>query len=1031
MLRAHIVITGAFLVLTTLFCSGQTPPDWRTFRRAEGLAEDQVAAISVSAQGQTTAFHSSGRLSRYDGSTVTTLEGPPLPHGKVLESPSGQLWSVTTNGLYEYRDDQWLLHDLSELRIKPSQLFSLDTPVLPIRQGLVLVLLPHKLLLFICGPAERPHVEPLLDSARANVGPFTGQLESRETGLWVLGERGLMNFSGPLGTLKRNASWREYVATNLSTLGSFRKPHLLSSSSITLTATSADDKTAVVRFDGQKWAALRVTDEPLTDSWEDDAGALWAVARHRLLRWDAANSRFAVCDYSPAQQSVDIATEPGGVFWVATPMGLHRHATPLWSHSSFVQTESPIQSMVTDDAGKVWFTDGRSLHLLTENSEEVIRLPSPAGRENPATRIFSLRTNTFVVAAGQDLFTFDASTRTLSEPAKVETPSALLGLVDGKLLFRKNSTNESTTAADYALYDGHKYSPFQPSLPNQELGSLAGCSLTARNGDLWLGAQRGTILVRQEKAKAFPSEEKSAPAQPVAFAELTDETIWAATSERVWRFDGEHWLEARRGFDGITALHGAKDGSLWVGTRAGLFRYIHGAWLQNGVRDGLPSEAVTCLCEDASDRLWAGTAAGLAQFHPAADLDAPQSFIRPEFAESTLREGSLARFGITGVDQWNMTASSQLLFSCRLDSSEWSPYQSLSDRTFPSLPPGKHVLQVRSIDRNGNVGASPATFEFSVVIPWYREPRVLAVVAPASAIVLFFAWLALNRHVQLRRSYAEIEMRIAERTLELERANRELLHSQKMTALGTLAAGIAHDFNNILSIIEGSTQLIEENLHDARKVHTRLSRIKAVVAQGSGIVKAMLGFSRESSPSAPADINSIVEDTLKLLGDRFLREVRITFTPAEHVPLVAGSRDFIQQILLNLIFNAAEAKSSDKAIMLTTFECPAAPLSPFIAPKVADGYVCVSVQDFGSGIAPEVLPRIFEPFFTTKALSTRRGTGLGLSMVYELAKKLGAGISVETAIGKGTTFSLLLPIHPAPPNDSKPMQPILETTAQI
>src|SRR6478672_6224189 len=104
MLRAHIVITGSLLVLPSLFCSGQSSPDWRTFRRAEGFAEDTAAAVSASSQGQLTVVHPSGRLSRYNGYSVNTLEGPPLPHGKVLESPSGQLWSVTTNGLYEFRD---------------------------------------------------------------------------------------------------------------------------------------------------------------------------------------------------------------------------------------------------------------------------------------------------------------------------------------------------------------------------------------------------------------------------------------------------------------------------------------------------------------------------------------------------------------------------------------------------------------------------------------------------------------------------------------------------------------------------------------------------------------------------------------------------------------------------------------------------------------------------------------------------------------------------------------------------------------
>ncbi len=84
----------------------------------------------------------------------------------------------------------------------------------------------------------------------------------------------------------------------------------------------------------------------------------------------------------------------------------------------------------------------------------------------------------------------------------------------------------------------------------------------------------------------------------------------------------------------------------------------------------------------------------------------------------------------------------------------------------------------------------------------------------------------------------------------------------------------------------------------------------------------------------------------------------------------------------------------------------------YLTPVTAPSYVLVFIRDTGSGILPEVKPRIFEPFFTTKALSTKRGTGLGLSMVYELAKKMEAGLAVESVVGQGSTFTLILPVRP-------------------
>jgi signal transduction histidine kinase len=191
-----------------------------------------------------------------------------------------------------------------------------------------------------------------------------------------------------------------------------------------------------------------------------------------------------------------------------------------------------------------------------------------------------------------------------------------------------------------------------------------------------------------------------------------------------------------------------------------------------------------------------------------------------------------------------------------------------------------------------------------------------------------------------------------------------------------------------------------------------VDRIKTVVEQGSGIVKAMLGFSQDSDGQpAECDPNEVVENTITLLGDRFLREVEVGFERGEKLPHVRASKDFVQQVLLNFIFNAAEAMTARKQVILAARRVAQMPDGIVLMPASAAEYVGISVRDFGSGISPENLPRIFEPFFTTKALSTRRGTGLGLSMVYELAKKMEAGLAVESVAGQGSTFTLILPVR--------------------
>jgi len=178
----------------------------------------------------------------------------------------------------------------------------------------------------------------------------------------------------------------------------------------------------------------------------------------------------------------------------------------------------------------------------------------------------------------------------------------------------------------------------------------------------------------------------------------------------------------------------------------------------------------------------------------------------------------------------------------------------------------------------------------------------------------------------------------------------------------------------------------------------------------------MLGFSRSSDRNLiPCNLNTIIKNTITLLGDRFLREVEVQFTPADPpLPEVPASPDFIQQILLNFIFNAAEASTGHKHIILSVTQSAQLPATIALKPIAAASYLFVAAKDFGSGIAPEVMPRIFEPFFTTKSLSTRRGTGLGLSMVYELAQQMDCGLSVQSTPGQGSTFTLIIPVRDLP-----------------
>jgi signal transduction histidine kinase len=560
--------------------------------------------------------------------------------------------------------------------------------------------------------------------------------------------------------------------------------------------------------------------------------------------------------------------------------------------------------------------------------------------------------------------------------------------------------------------------PSQPqspvaSVPPEIVGEVSlDAALITRSGDVWIGGGNRMAWFHRGKWSVLTFTNQLGPDHLVGFAETFDGRIWCASRDRIWQFDGRNWLAIRAQLGLIHSILAARDGTFWIATERGLFRYAREAWILNGVADGLPAGTIELVREDDHGTIFAKSPQGWSRFQPDADPDPPQSIILATASRTIVPEDVVMTIRFQGRDRWNQTLPGDLLFSWRLDEDEWSPFQSDRIVAASGLALGHHVFQVRALDHNGNVEKTPAQLEFSVVVPWYRDERLEGVLAVAVIVSLSLAALALNRHRHLQLSYARVGRLVAERTRQLELANRELLHSQKMNALGTLAAGIAHDFNNILSIIKGSAQIIEQNLDQPEKIRTRTARIQTVVQQGAEVVDAMLGFSRGGeTPAVPGDLNAVVADTRTLLGDRFLHETEVRFEPAGNLPAISVRRDFVQQILLNFIFNADEAMTGRKLIELATMLADKLPSELYLQPAPAPGYILIRVRDHGIGIPPEIRPRIFEPFFTTKTLSTRRGTGLGLSMVYELAKKMGAGLAVESRPGVGSTFTLILPVQ--------------------
>ncbi len=965
--------------------------------------------MSISQRGDIWVQHDTPALaSLLDGYGVKKRRLLGLTTAHLYESRVGQIWAGVPDGIMELREENWLLHPVSEIRTQTQRNRAL--PLLPLRQGHVLFLLPDRLMELNADPSQPEEAVVVRQAAQTRLDQFFDLVQAADGGLWITGKRGLAKIPSPRPASPQTV-WEEFLTDESIAAHDLQHPFEDDQGGVTMIGESGrDHKKIIVYFDGKQWSSPPTKAEDIRLAWRGPDQGFWVLTPKALFHLEKQNDAWIETEEHLAQNYYDAASEPGGVFWVATSEGLFRYAPLTWREAAGERSRPPVSTMLQERDGPIWMARSNSLSRFQDEQWRDFQ-PDPAVNIPANESLHTLPDGTLVIGTGTALLRFDPKKEAFNlVPHPTQAGVKTLGLLTNGLLCVQIFDNRgATNGAHLETFDGQTFRSLADLPGSWNLGADLQVFFTSQNGTIWIGGSGGLALYRDQKWLRFDTGQGPAPESACCMIELADGKLWCGTRDKIWQYDGKNWTVLQSDFDHINGFYKSDDGSVWIASNSGVTRYFRGEWVLNGAPEGLPSPVVRQVLQDRRGRIWAASVGGLSLYHPEADAEPPQTFLEQPRNVGVITEGQI-QFSFGGRDKWKRTAADRLLFSYRLDEQEWSPFRSERAVSFSDLSRGPHFFQVRAMDRNWNLDPKPALVDILIPLPWYEETRLLWSAAIGGAAALFFAALAFNRHRRLVRSYAEVEKIVALRTQQLDKANQQLFQGQKMNALGTLAAGIAHDFNSILSIIKGSAQIIESNLENQEKVRTRLDRIKTAVDQGAGIVKAMLGFSRSTeSQAAPCDLNALAGETIQLLGDRFQRDAQIQFHPDHEVPEVVTTKDYVQQILLNFVLNAAEALDGPGQIVVRTGGVNTLPSDMVLSPAGTGCYVFVAVQDFGCGIAPDILPRIFEPFFTTKSLSTKRGTGLGLSMVYELAKTMGAGLMVQSTLGQGSTFTLVLP----------------------
>jgi signal transduction histidine kinase/ligand-binding sensor domain-containing protein len=578
----------------------------------------------------------------------------------------------------------------------------------------------------------------------------------------------------------------------------------------------------------------------------------------------------------------------------------------------------------------------------------------------------------------------------------------------------------------------------------QELPALAGAAhrlAEGKDGRIWIAGAAGVRATRDGSHAESHGPAQGLPPRPVNDV-LIDRggKVWAATDDGVARLDGARWTQflspgpARRtnrihslaldgagrlwasGLDGVNRL-GEKDwervppsswlpagiysrflmstadGSLWFAVRGIGVRRLHGdRWSSYTSGDGLASDTMSDvrLVPDAAAArpaargrfLFATLGGGLSCYRP--ERDPPETLVGAgpdaDGAPLSALEGEALVIGYRGQDLLNESEPRSLQFSHRLDGGAWSPFSTATRARLTGLRPGAHLFEVRAMDQDLNVDASPAAHRFRVVRPWWREPWILGLLALTLALALYAALRVARAVRRERRAIEEEQATLGERRQFVRLASHELRkplarigHRAEMLALledpakvREYASALAKDSRDLAKLVE--TLLEHARVQEVGRLELQLER---------GDVRELCAQVRAEFAQDPAAA------AVELHGETRLE--------------AAHDRFFLRLALRNLVDNALKYGGGRVEVALSRER----------------GRAVVRVRDHGAGIPPGERERVFDAFFrgASRAAAEHGGFGLGLAFARDIARAHGGELVLEPAREgeRGACFRLELP----------------------